>query len=46
MFSIVVDMSFATPHERGHAWIEGAAILFSVAVVSLVTAVSDYTKQG
>jgi P-type E1-E2 ATPase len=39
-------MSFAEPHDRGHAWIEGAAILIAVAVVSLVTAVSDYQKEG
>ena len=46
IFSIVVDMSFAEGHERAHAWIEGAAILIAVAVVSLVTAVSDYKKEG
>jgi len=39
-------MSFAEGHERAHAWIEGAAILIAVAVVSLVTAVSDYKKEG
>jgi magnesium-transporting ATPase (P-type) len=39
-------MSFAKGHERAHAWIEGAAILIAVAVVSLVTAVSDYKKEG
>ena len=44
-FSITVDMSFATPHERGHAWIEGTAILIAVAVVSFVTAWSDYSKE-
>ena len=45
VFSITVDMSFATPHERGHAWIEGTAILIAVAVVSFVTAWSDYSKE-
>jgi Ca2+-transporting ATPase len=45
IFSITVDMSFATPHERGHAWIEGTAILIAVAVVSLVSAWSDYSKE-
>jgi magnesium-transporting ATPase (P-type) len=45
IFSITVDMSFATPHERGHAWIEGTAILIAVAVVSFVTAWSDYSKE-
>jgi hypothetical protein len=38
-------MSFATAHERGHAWIEGTAILIAVAVVSFVTAWSDYSKE-
>ena len=46
MFAIIIDMSFATPEERGHAWIEGAAILIAVVVVSFVTAWSDYTKEG
>jgi Ca2+ transporting ATPase len=45
-FSIGVDMGFATPEERGHAWIEGFAILVAVAVVSLVGAGSDYKKEG
>jgi len=46
IFSITVDMSFATPAERAHAWIEGTAILFAVAVVSIVSAWSDYKKEG
>jgi magnesium-transporting ATPase (P-type) len=46
IFSIIVDMSFATPAERSHAWIEGTAILFAVAVVSLVGAWSDFKKEG
>ena len=46
VFSITVDMSFATPAERSHAWIEGTAIIFAVAVVSLVGAWSDYKKEG
>jgi magnesium-transporting ATPase (P-type) len=46
IFAIVIDMSFATPEERGHAWIEGVAILIAVIVVSFVTAWSDYTKEG
>lgn len=32
-----------TEHEAG--WIEGAAILISVVVVVLVTALNDYTKE-
>ena len=39
-------MSFATPAQRAYAWIEGTAILFAVAVVSGVTAWSDYEKEG
>jgi|TARA_B110000285_G_C15132459_1_gene624589 Ca2+-transporting ATPase len=46
IFSIVVDTSFASPEERGHAWVDGTAILFAVAVVSGVTAWSDYKKEG
>lgn len=46
IFSIVVEMIFATPENRGHAWVEGFAILVAVAVVSLVTAWSDYQKEG
>jgi len=47
-FSIVVDMSFAAgdPDKLKTAWIEGFAILFAVAVVSLVSAWSDYKKEG
>ena len=39
-------MGFATPEQRAYAWIEGTAILFAVAVVSGVTAWSDYKKEG
>jgi len=46
IFSIVVEMSFANPEDRKHAWIEGFAILFAVAIVSGVTAWSDYKKEG
>lgn len=48
IFSIVVDMSFAAgdPEKLKTAWIEGFAILFAVAVVSLVSAWSDFKKEG
>lgn len=46
MFSIGIDMGFAKPEDRSHAWAEGAAILFAVSVVSLVNACSDYSKEG
>lgn len=39
-------MAFADPSHRATAWIEGFAILVAVAVVSLVTAGSDYKKEG
>jgi P-type E1-E2 ATPase len=46
IFSIIVDTSFATPETIGHAWVDGTAILMAVAVVSGVTAWSDYKKEG
>mmetsp|Transcript_16509 Transcript_16509/g.28037 ORF Transcript_16509/g.28037 Transcript_16509/m.28037 type:complete len:1044 (+) Transcript_16509:329-3460(+) len=45
-FSIGIDVGLAEPEERSHAWIEGFAILVAVAVVSLVSAWSDYKKEG
>ena len=45
IIQIVIDMSFADPHELAHAWIEGFGILVAVAIVSLVTAWSDYSKE-
>lgn len=45
IFSIVVDTSFATPEEIGHAWVDGTAILVAVAVVSGVGAWSDHKKE-
>jgi len=49
-FSIIVDMSFAAtdpdPDKIKTAWIEGFAIYMAVAIVSLVSAWSDYQKQA
>lgn len=42
LFSIVVDTAFAKSGEKELAWVEGAAILVAVAVVSSVSAWSDY----
>ena len=43
--SMVVD--YAMHKEGGNPWyVEGLAIWFAVAVVSLVTAISDYQKEG
>jgi hypothetical protein len=48
IFSICVDMGFSwnKPEKLKTAWIEGFAILMAVAVVSLVSAWSDYKKEG
>jgi hypothetical protein len=47
-FSIVVEIGFNIndPEKLKTAWIEGFAILMAVAVVSLVSAWSDYKKEG
>jgi magnesium-transporting ATPase (P-type) len=44
--SIAVDMGFAAEKDRSHAWVEGFSIFLAVAVVSLVSSVSDYQKEG
>lgn len=44
IFSIVVSMIFEEDH-REMAWIEGAAILIAVFVVSFVSAFNDYKKE-
>jgi hypothetical protein len=44
--SIAVDMGFADEHERVHAWVEGFSIFCAVACVSLVSSISDYSKEG
>lgn len=46
VFQLAIEMSTAEPENRSHAWIEGFAILLAVAVVSLVTAGSDFKKEG
>lgn len=45
LISIVISMIFADDDERSTAWIEGAAILFAVFVVTSVTAWNDYKKE-
>ena len=42
--SIIISMSFEKDH-RETAWIEGAAILIAVLVVSLVTAWNDLKME-
>jgi hypothetical protein len=44
--SIAVDMGFADEHERAYAWVEGFSIFVAVACVSLVSSISDYSKEG
>lgn len=47
IFSIAVEVGFNWGTEKmATAWIEGFAILVAVAVVSLVSAWSDYKKEG
>lgn len=48
IFSIIVEIGFNIndPAKLATAWIEGFAILVAVAVVSLVSAWSDYKKEG
>ena len=43
--SLFLEMFFAAPEERSTAWIDGAAILFAVAIVSLVQASSNYKQE-
>ena len=45
IISIVVNMVFEKDH-RATAWIEGAAIIMAVTVVSMVTSVNDYKKES
>lgn len=47
-FQLTFEMGIAAAKGKSlmTAWIEGFAILFAVAVVSLVTAGSDYSKEG
>lgn len=45
ILSLVLEMTFAAPDERNTAWIDGAAILFAVAIVSLVQAYSNHQQE-
>lgn len=49
VFQLVFEIGMTAARDPEHlatAWIEGFAILVAVAVVSLVTAGSDYKKEG
>jgi Ca2+-transporting ATPase len=45
VFSLVLELVLAAPEERATAWIDGAAILAAVAVVSLVQASSNHKQE-
>lgn len=45
LISLIISMIFEGDH-REIAWVEGAAILVAVFVVSFVTAYNDYTKEA
>jgi magnesium-transporting ATPase (P-type) len=45
IFSIVFDMLLASPEDRGHAWIEGFAIMVAVALVATVGSFVDWKKE-
>lgn len=44
--SLLLELGFNTDNHNPHAWVEGAAILAAVAVVSVVTALNDKQKQA
>ncbi len=43
--SIALQVGLAEPKDRGHAWIEGFAILIAVFVCAGVAAVNNYQKE-
>jgi calcium-translocating P-type ATPase len=45
IFSLVLEIVFASTDERSTAWIDGAAILMAVAIVSLVQASSNHRQE-
>ena len=45
LLSIVVEVAVAEASKRKTAWIEGFVILLAVAIVGLVTAVNNYSKE-
>ena len=44
ILSLILETFFAKPEERGTAWIDGAAILIAVAIVSTVQAFSNHDQ--
>ena len=45
VLSMVVEVAVAEDAKRQTAWIEGFVILMAVAIVGLVTAVNNYSKE-
>lgn len=43
--SLILEIIFASTADSGPAWIDGAAILIAVAIVSLVTAISNRKQE-
>lgn len=43
--SISIEVGFAEPSDRSHAWIEGFAIFVAVFVVAFVGSWNDYQKE-
>ena len=44
ILSLVLETFFAKPEEKSTAWIDGAAILIAVAIVSIVQAISNHDQ--
>ena len=45
IFSLIFEIIFASTEERSTAWVDGAAILMAVAIVSLVQATSNTNQE-
>jgi magnesium-transporting ATPase (P-type) len=45
VLSLILEFALASPSERATAWIDGAAILVAVAIVSLVQATSNHRQE-
>ncbi|KAH0791010.1 calcium-translocating P-type ATPase, PMCA-type family protein [Histomonas meleagridis] len=45
IFSLIFEVIFASPEERSTSWIDGAAILMAVVIVSFVQAYSNHKQE-
>ena len=41
-----IIVGYSVPHPEEHPWLDGTVIFIAVAVVSIVSSVSDYRKEG